>query len=155
MNFALTFNSVSMSTTICNEITFRFQISPYYDSFNEVNFNKMYAFHNDSKLVLKTDNTEYTPGFILYRFTITGDVEGHHLGFLFTPNQLGVPETSTVPLYPVFLTIPPSSNSVPIIYQSTSACNKKSDVAKYVKAVQYTSYGLMILSALPCKIAGL
>lgn len=115
----------------------------------------MYAFSNDSRVSYKPDSAVYTPGLVAFKFTLLGDCVGNRVGFLFTPSTLGVAETAKVPLYPIYLTIPTSINSVPVIFQSEETCAKKAAVTAFSGAVEYVSYGVMLASAIPCKVVGL
>lgn len=81
----------------------------------------MYAFHNLSKIIFKNEST-YTKNYVSYKFEITDNVEGRGIGFIFIPSRLNLTETQNVPMYPIFMRIPASSNSVPIIYQGSEVC---------------------------------
>lgn len=81
----------------------------------------MYAFHNLSKMVFKNESI-YTKNYVSYKFEITDNVEGRNVAFIFMPNRLQISETQNIPIYPIFMTIPASSNSVPIIYQGSQVC---------------------------------
>lgn len=78
----------------------------------------MYAFHNLSSIVFKNEST-YTKNYVSYTFQITRNVEGRSVGFVFMPSRLNISETQNIPIYPIFMIIPTSSNSVPIIYQNS------------------------------------
>ena len=80
---------------------------------------------------------------------------GAQVRFLFTPRYLGVAETQNVPLYPLFFNITESINTVPLRYMESDVCSQKTAINTYIDAVEYTSYGVLALSALPAKIVGL
>lgn len=60
-----------------------------------------------------------------------------------------------MPLYPVTFQIGESINSVALRHLNADVCHNKDVVNTYVDAVEYASYGVLILSALPAKIVGL
>ena len=80
---------------------------------------------------------------------------GARIRFLFTPRFLGVAETQDVPLYPLYFNITESINTVPLRYIESDVCSKKTAINQYINAIEYTSYGVLVLSALPAKIVGL
>ena len=74
---------------------------------------------------------------------------------MFVPNELGIPLTNGIGLCPVFINWLSSNNSVLLKYNSPETCDKKSSINSYVKTVQYVSYAVLIVSAIPAKIVGL
>ena len=70
------------------------------------------------------------------------------------PNQLNVPSTASIGLYPLFVNLT-SDNSVLLRYYSEDVCSKKNSVTAFVNSVKYLSYVALIFSAVPAKIVGL
>lgn len=65
-----------------------------------------------------------------------------------------MPETTTVPIILVSVAMY-STNNVQLIHYDEKTCKTKATLQEVTKAVEYASYGALILSALPCKIVGL
>ena len=155
MDFSLVFDSAEASATVCNEVTLFFRINPAYDSLTSANFSKMYSMHSLSTLIYKEDSFVYSRGMVGYKFEYTGEVVGQWVKFLFMPSLMRLPETAQVPLYPLYFPITPSANSVALKYRNEEVCAQKEAVNKALDSVEYASYGVLALSALPSKIVGL
>lgn len=80
---------------------------------------------------------------------------GDQVKFYFMPSLLGISSTAGIGLYPVFVKITTSNNSVLLKHYKEEECSKKSSVTAFVQSVQYISYGVLMISALPAKIVGL
>ena len=115
----------------------------------------MYAFKSYAKIEYIDDSFIYYKGTVGYRFKYTGNIVGARVKFLFTPKLMNVADVAYVPLYPVRFNITDSINSVQLKYREDSVCKAKEVVNNYIDTAEYASYGVLILSALPCKIVGL
>jgi hypothetical protein len=80
---------------------------------------------------------------------------GDEVKFFFMPSLLNIPSTAAIGLYPVFVKMTSSNNSVLLKHYTEDECSKKNTVTAFVQTVQYLSYGALMISALPCKIVGL
>ena len=72
MAFSITYDSVAVSTEVCNQLTIYFRINPIYSSYHDVDFKVMYVIHNDSLLTFVDSSFKYTTGIIGYIFNYTG-----------------------------------------------------------------------------------
>jgi len=104
-DITIAYDSVEVSSTICNELTLFFRITPIYDSYSGADFNLMYQTTNATQILLKKQPFFYSSGIIGYTFEYTADVVGKYIKILFMPKFLEISETSQVPLYPIIFEI--------------------------------------------------
>ena len=139
-------------TAGCNQLTFQFQIYPYYDYYSAANYNSLISNYN---LTALTKLSYSVAGDTLtYIFSFNTTVQGLVVNFTFDPSTLGIPQTGSYPTTNISFTIKPTNNILAIHYDN-NVCDSKKAMQKVTDAIEYASYATLLLSALPCKIVGL
>ena len=79
MEFKLSFDSVEVSTSTCNQVRLFFKVEPIFDSFKTGNFNPMYKANNLSRLIYVNNSAVYSKGVVGYDFQYTKNVVGRRV----------------------------------------------------------------------------
>jgi cysteine-rich repeat protein len=137
----------------CNQVTFKFQIYPYYNYYDAANFD---AFINTNTLSASTKLTAITRSAdtVAYTYTFTKTLQNIPVQFILDPTALMIPQTNGYPPITLTFNVVPTNNVLALYYEE-SVCKSASTMKKLAAVLEYGSYATMALSALPCKIVGL
>jgi hypothetical protein len=134
----------------CNHLNFTFELTGT-QSFSHCDFD---GFFLGSNLTASYLNFSVDGNFLTYSYELTESVQDNHLSFVFDPSTLCVSDSYNFIVTTLYVTVNPDNN-YPAMYYPLGTCGKQKEVEQLVAAVEYTSYGVLMLSALPCKIVGL
>ena len=115
LNFSITLNSISTSTTICNQFDISFNMYPIYSSYDAANFDNMLSSVSESAIAYKT--WSYSNGVVTYTFGYSRSINKEQITFYFSPSSLGVSETARIPIIVVDVAMVPTNNIQLIYYE--------------------------------------
>lgn len=134
----------------CNTLAFRFELTGT-ESFVSCDF---IGFLASSTVNASLSSYSVDGRFLTYTFTLNQTIQGQTVSFTFNPTTLCIPDSYNFVLTTLTTTVNPTNNYAAVFYTG-DGCSQQKSLETLVGAVQYASYGTLLLSALPCKIVGL
>lgn len=137
----------------CNVITFKFQIYPYYSYYAQGYYNHLLVM-NTLNSTLSLQSFTVSADIISYKFAFKNTIQGSSVTFIFDPSTLLLSQTASYPTNIISFNVIPTNNILALYYDG-NVCQSQASIKALTNAVEYSSYAIMIISALPCKIVGL
>lgn len=149
-NFTIKFTHSTVTSSTCNNLCLHLSVNPVTPLTSSYNYSAIVSL-NDSRLA--NPSTIYSEGLLVYCYDYTETVQDVSIEITLNCTLLDS-DTSKFPIMVMDTLILPNNNIL-ALYYPPETCQTKDTMNSVTIAVTGATYGVLLISALPCKIIGL